>query len=84
MSPEDEEVARLLEEIRSKAVAPEAIKYEAKAAESEGRIAEIRDSALQSVREVADETAQAVVAAILPDAADKTAVQAAVKSAMEG
>ena len=56
----------------------------AKAAESEGRIAEIRDSALQSVREVADETAQAVVAAILPDAADKTAVQAAVKSAMEG
>ena len=51
----------------------------AKAAESEGRIREIRDSAMESVEEVARETALAVVEAVLPEAADKQTVDQAVQ-----
>lgn len=56
----------------------------ARAAEGEARIAEIRDSALASVREVAEETSIAVVAAVMPDLADDKAVKAAVTQRLEG
>jgi len=56
----------------------------AKAAESEARIAEIRETATRSVEEVAAETGAAIVAALMPDAADDAAVKAAVASAMKG
>ena len=52
----------------------------ARAAEGEKRIAEIQANAAESVESVAQETAQAVVEAILPDAADAAALQSAVKS----
>lgn len=55
-----------------------------KTAESEGRIAEIRDSAAKSVEEVAKATAAALVEALLPDAADKAAIDAAVANRMKG
>ncbi len=52
----------------------------ARTAEGERRIAEIRDSAIQSVRQVADETAVAVVDRIMPDLADEHAIRSAVQS----
>jgi F-type H+-transporting ATPase subunit b len=52
----------------------------ARTAEGERRIAEIRDSAIESVRQVADETAVAVVDRIMPDVADAEAVRAAVQA----
>lgn len=55
-----------------------------KTAESEGRIAEIRDSAAKSVEEVAKDTAAALVEALLPDAADRAAVEAAVANRLKG
>jgi len=50
----------------------------ARASESERRIAEIRAGAMASVEEVANETAIAVVEAVLPEAADTASVKAAV------
>jgi F-type H+-transporting ATPase subunit b len=50
----------------------------AKSAESESRIGEIRASAAESVGEVARDTAGAIIDALLPDAADAKAVDAAV------
>ncbi|MGP3698334.1 F0F1 ATP synthase subunit B' [Rhodobacter sp. NSM] len=55
----------------------------AKAAESEARIAEIRSGALQSVSEVARDTASALVAA-LGGRADGAAVETAVANRMKG
>ena len=52
--------------------------------ESEKRIGEIRDSAARSVEEVARETAAALVEALLPDAADRSAVDAAVANRLKG
>jgi F-type H+-transporting ATPase subunit b len=52
----------------------------ARTAEGETRIAEIRDSAIQSVRQVADETAVAVVDRIMPGVADEQAVRSAVQA----
>lgn len=52
----------------------------AQASESEARIAEIRENAKVSIEEVANDTAGALIAAILPDAGDAKAVKAAVKS----
>ena len=52
----------------------------ARAAESETRIREIRDSAMASVEAVATETAGAVVEAVLPDLSDPQAVESAVKA----
>jgi F-type H+-transporting ATPase subunit b len=54
-----------------------------KAAESEKRIAEIRDSATKSVEEVARDTAAALVEALLPDAADRAAVETAVANRLK-
>ena len=50
----------------------------ARAAEGEKRIAEMRETAIQGVREVAEETAIAVVERILPGVADDQAVRSAV------
>jgi F-type H+-transporting ATPase subunit b len=52
----------------------------ARTAEGETRIAEIRDSAMQSVREVAEETAIAVVDRIMPGVAGEDAVRSAVQA----
>jgi F-type H+-transporting ATPase subunit b len=56
----------------------------AKAADSERRIAEIRDSAARSVEEVARETAAAIVEALLPGGADQAAIDAALSSRLKG
>lgn len=56
----------------------------ARAAESEARIKEIRDGAMASVEQVATETAGALVSALMPDAADQSAVARAVATAMKG
>jgi F-type H+-transporting ATPase subunit b len=56
----------------------------ARAAEGEKRIAEIRDNAMAAVKDVADETALAVVEAVMPDAADAAALKSAVSSRLGG
>ncbi len=56
----------------------------ARAAEGETRIAEIRESALGAVDDVARATAAAVVQAVMPDLAKIDAVNAAVKRQLEG
>ena len=55
-----------------------------KSAESEGRIAQIRDSAARSVEEVARETAAEIVKALMPGAADTDAVHAAIANRLKG
>jgi F-type H+-transporting ATPase subunit b len=72
----DKELAGLL----AKADAEIAVKTR----ESEGRIAEIRDSAARSVEEVARDTAAALVNALLPGAADQPALDAAVANRLKG
>jgi len=52
----------------------------ARTAESEKRIREIRDSAKAAVSEVANDTAVAVIEAVMPDALDAKAVKAAVQA----
>jgi len=55
-----------------------------KAADSEKRIAEIRDSAAKSVEEVARETVAALVEALLPGSADQGAIDAALANRLKG
>jgi len=55
-----------------------------KSAESEAAIATIRDSAVQSIKEVANDTAGEVVKAILPAAKDDKALKAAVAALVKG
>jgi F-type H+-transporting ATPase subunit b len=55
-----------------------------KAAESEKRIGEIRESAARSVEEVARDTAAALVDALLPGAADRAAIDAALADRLKG
>jgi F-type H+-transporting ATPase subunit b len=52
----------------------------ARTAESERRIAEIRESAIQNVRQVAEEAAIAVVDRIMPGVAEEDAVRSAVQA----
>ncbi|MBY8976433.1 F0F1 ATP synthase subunit B' [Rhodobacteraceae bacterium NNCM2] len=52
----------------------------ARTAEGEKRIAEIRDSALASVSEVANDTAMAILDSIIPGSADADAVKASVEA----
>ncbi len=52
----------------------------ARAAESERRIKEIRESAMASVEQVARDTAGSVVEAVLPDLADQSVVDQAVRA----
>ena len=56
----------------------------AQSAESEARIAAIREGATASVEQVATETAEALVAALLPGDADSATAKAAVSSVMKG
>ena len=56
----------------------------AKTVESEGRIGDIRNSAMQAVEEVALATATAIVRKLMPSIDDKKAVSAAVKARMKG
>lgn len=56
----------------------------AQSAESEARIAEIRDGATQSVEEVAGDTAAALIATLLPGDADDAAAKSAVSNLMKG
>jgi F-type H+-transporting ATPase subunit b len=52
----------------------------ARTAESEKRIAEVRESAIGNVREVAEDVAIAVVERIMPSVADEHAVRSAVQA----
>ena len=56
----------------------------ARTAEGEKRIAEIRESAMASVEQVATETAEAVVDAVMPGAADASALKTAVQNRLGG
>ncbi|MFO1210831.1 MAG: F0F1 ATP synthase subunit B' [Amaricoccus sp.] len=56
----------------------------ARTAESEQRIGEIRASAAESVGHVARDAAEALVAALLPDVADRAATDAAVANRLKG
>lgn len=56
----------------------------ARTAESEKHIAEIRADAMESVEEVATETAEAIVEAIMPEMADREALNRAVQNRLEG
>lgn len=55
-----------------------------KTAESEKRISEIRDNAAKSVEEVSRDTARELVRALLPNAADDGAVDAAIANRLKG
>jgi F-type H+-transporting ATPase subunit b len=62
------------------AVARADAEISARVAESEKRIREIRDSALAAVAEVANDTAGAIIEAVMPDVMDAGAVEAAVQA----
>ncbi len=67
-----------------KAIAKADAEIGAKAAESEAAIAKIRDSAIENVREVASDTAVAIVATLMPSASDDKAIKTAINSRMKG
>ena len=67
-----------------KAIAKADLEIAAKAAESEKAISAIKDSAIQSVEEVANTTANNIVDAILPEAADTKTIKAAVAARLKG
>ena len=67
-----------------KAIAKADLEIAAKAAESEKAISAIKDSAVQSVEEVANATANNIVDAILPEAADTKTIKAAVAARLKG
>lgn len=56
----------------------------ARAAEGEKRIAEIRESAMQAVEEVAGDAAEAVIESVAPEMADAKAARAAVAEIVKG
>ncbi len=65
-----------------KAIAKADAEIAARSAESEKRIAEIRDGALASIETVATDAAQAIVETLAPGAADAGAVKSAVSDRM--
>ncbi|MDA9253713.1 F0F1 ATP synthase subunit B' [Amylibacter sp.] len=67
-----------------KAIAKADLEIAAKAAESEKAISAIKDSAVQSVVEVANITANNIVDAILPEAADTKKIKVAVATRLKG
>jgi F-type H+-transporting ATPase subunit b len=75
-----EKIGKDLDALMAKADA----EISARSKESEARIAEIRDNALASVEEVARDTAAESVAALMPGAADRAAVDAAVAGRVRG
>lgn len=62
------------------AIAKSDAEISARTAEGEKRIGEIQESAMTAVKAVAEDTAVAIVEAILPDAADVSALQTAVQN----
>jgi F-type H+-transporting ATPase subunit b len=74
------EIRKELDEALAKADAEIA----AKSAESEARIREIREAALDNIREVSNETTAALVEAMLPGAADAKSIKAAVEDRLKG
>lgn len=66
------------------AVAKADAEIAARTAEGEARIGAIRASALEAVREVAGDTAEALVASVAPDVADGAAARAAVAELVKG
>lgn len=75
--------AEMQDELRSLMAKAEA-EIAAKASESDARIAEIRAGAAASVEEVARDTGKAILAALMPQAADDAAVDAALAERMKG
>jgi F-type H+-transporting ATPase subunit b len=71
--------AEILKEVDA-AMAKADAEISARAAESEKRIREIRDSAMEAVEAVANETTGAVIESILPDTLDAAAVKSAVRA----
>lgn len=71
--------AEILKEVEAEMAKADA-EIAARAAESETRIKEIRDSALASVAEVGRDTALAVAESLMPEAADKDAISRAVQA----
>ena len=67
-----------------KAIAKADLEIAAKAAESEKAISAIKDSAVQSIEEVANITANNIVDAILPEAADTQKIKVAVATRLKG
>ena len=67
-----------------KAIAKADLEIAAKAAESEKAISAIKDSAVQSIEEVANITANNIVDAILPEAADTKKIKVAVATRLKG
>ena len=74
------EIARDLEAATAKADAQIA----EKSAESEKAIRDIRDNAMAAVKEVATDTAEAIVAKVMPGSADAKAVKSAVDARLKG
>ena len=66
------------------AVAKADAEIAARAAEGEKRIGEIQASAMEAVETVANDTAEAIVAAVAPDLADSAAIKSAVADAIKG
>lgn len=66
------------------AIAKADAEISAKSAESEARIAEIREGAVVAVKEVATSTTSEIISAIAPGVGDAKAITAAVAKAMEG
>lgn len=71
--------AEILKEVEAEMAKADA-EIAARAAESETRIKEIRDSALASVAEVGRDTAMAVAESLMPEAADADAISRAVQA----
>ncbi|MCF6304725.1 MAG: F0F1 ATP synthase subunit B' [Rhodobacteraceae bacterium] len=67
-----------------KAIAKADAEIAAKAAESELAISTIRDSAVENVRDVASDATAAIIAALMPSAADDKAIKSAITSRMKG
>ena len=78
------EAKSVIQKDLDKAIAKADLEISAKAVESEKAISAIRDSAVQSVEEVANITANNIVDAILPEAADTKTIKAAVAARLKG
>ncbi|HSF91512.1 MAG TPA: F0F1 ATP synthase subunit B' [Paracoccaceae bacterium] len=66
------------------AIAKADAEISAKSTESESRIRDIRDSALQSISEVANATTGEIIAAILPGTGDEASIKSAIEARLKG
>ena len=79
----DEAKAEIKKDVDA-AIAKADAEIAAKTAESEGRIKDIRESAMKSVEEVASTTAAEIVKSLMPSAADAKALKAAIATQVKG